>query len=68
MKKFISLFIAVLVAIGIAIPAFAADSTVEYNNAREFVFNPEGGDLFQNFKGVMPGDKTEQKIVLKNTE
>lgn len=68
MKKFISLFIAVLVAISIAIPAFAADSMVEYNNAREFVFNPEGGDLFQNFKGVMPGDKKEQRIVVKNTK
>ena len=68
MKKIIAIIIAVFVcALGV-IPAFAADSSVEYNNAREFVFNPQGGNLFQNFEGVMPGDKETQDIVIKNTK
>ncbi len=51
------------------IPAFAAEETlcsVNYTNASQFIFNPENGDLFQNFKGVMPGDELSQKIALKN--
>jgi hypothetical protein len=46
--------------------AFAAGSTVTYNgNADQFVFLP-GADLFQNFKGVMPGDTLTQEITVKN--
>lgn len=68
MKKIVAVIMVLTICMFGAIPTFAADSSVEYNNAREFVFNPQGGDLFQNFKGVMPGDTDTQEIVLKNTK
>ena len=46
---------------------FAVESNVTYQGGAEgFVFVPASGDLFDNFKGVMPGDTIEQKIVLEN--
>ena len=54
-----------------SIPSFAARGSnsicgVNYTNASQFLFNPEGGDLFSNFKGVMPGDNLKQEIVIAN--
>lgn len=47
-----------------------ADSRVAYaGNAKGFIFTTEGAtptDLFENFKGVMPGDTLTQKIVVRN--
>lgn len=68
MKKTIAIIISLMICLLGTVPAMAADSVVEYNNAREFVFNPENGDLFQNFKSVMPGDILEQQIVIQNTK
>ncbi len=49
-----------------AVPALAAGSTVTYeSSADKFVFLPDS-DLFQNFKGVMPGDSLTQQITVKN--
>ncbi len=49
-----------------AVPALAAGSTVTYDSgANKFVFLPNS-DLFQDFKGVMPGDSLTQKITVKN--
>ena len=46
---------------------FAAASNVTYQGGAEgFVLIPASGDLFDNFKGVLPGDTIEQKIVLQN--
>jgi len=43
-------------------------STVTYaGGAEKFVFIPEDTDLFQNFKGVMPGDTLEQTIRVQNS-
>lgn len=48
--------------------AFAAtESDVTFNGASGFIFNPESGDLFQDFKNMMPGDEREQRIVIQNT-
>ena len=48
--------------------AFAAtESDVTFNGASGFIFNPESGDLFQDFKNMMPGDVKEQRIVIQNT-
>ena len=63
MKKIIAMFVIAAIFLLGVIPVFAADSSVEYNNAREFVFNPQDGDLFQDFKGIMPGDEKTQEIV-----
>jgi hypothetical protein len=49
-----------------AAPALAANASVTYEgNADRFVFLP-ASDLFQNFKGVMPGDMLTQQITVKN--
>lgn len=46
--------------------AMAASSVAYEGGAEKFVFVPENSDLFENFKGVMPGDVLEQKITVKN--
>ena len=71
MKKIITLFVALIVALSSALPVFAADGKVTYSgNAGNFVFEPGSEhsltDLFPNFKGVMPGDTLTQKITVKN--
>lgn len=52
-------------------PAAMADSSVTYKGqAEKFVFAPGSDysptDLFENFKGVMPGDTLTQKIDVRN--
>ena len=52
-------------------PAALADSSVTYKGqAEKFVFAPGSDysptDLFENFKGVMPGDTLTQKIDVRN--
>lgn len=44
----------------------AASSVTYVNQAERFIFVPDGADLFENFKGVMPGDERTQKIDLVN--
>lgn len=42
-------------------------SSVTYKNQAElFVFVPNSKDLFENFKGLMPGDTRTQEIFLRN--
>ena len=42
-------------------------SSVTYRNQAElFVFVPNSTDLFENFKGLMPGDTRTQEIFLRN--
>ena len=53
--------------------AFAADASITYEGgAEKYVFLPGSEysetDLFDNFKGVMPGDELEQKITVKNEQ
>ncbi len=43
-----------------------ASSVTYVNQADKFVFVPENTDLFENFKGVMPGDQVAQTIFVKN--
>ena len=71
MKKIITLFVVLVLALSSVLPVFAADGKVTYSgNAGSFVFEPGSDhsltDLFPNFKGVMPGDTLTQKITVKN--
>ena len=65
-NKLIATFLLIAFVFGICPTAFAADSSITYvNDAEKFVFVPSD-NLFDNFKGVMPGDTIEQKITVKN--
>ena len=68
MKRMISILLLVfLLSINVA----AATASVTYEGgAEKFVFLPgsehSDSDLFENFKGVLPGDVLVQKITVKN--
>ena len=71
MKKRLFAMIMVLVFCLSLAPAVLADSSVTYKGqAEKFVFAPGSDysptDLFENFKGVMPGDTLTQKIDVRN--
>lgn len=75
MKKLIktiaSLGMALTMLLGMSMAAFAADSSVTYEGgAEQFVFLPgseyTSTDLFDGFKGVMPGDVRTETIVIQN--
>lgn len=68
MKK---IFIGILIATLLCCTTAFAQSSVTYDgNAQEFVYAPGSEysptDLFENYKGVMPGDKLSQQILVKN--
>ena len=63
--------LAIVLGFGMALmgsaTALAEASSVTYDgNAKEFVFVPQDADLFQDFKGVMPGDVLHQRIEVQN--
>ena len=67
MKKLICVLFALLMVYSIAL----ADSSVSYTDyPKRFVFTPGSEysttDLFENFKGVVPGDTLRQEIVITN--
>lgn len=71
MKRLITLFVVLIVALSSVLPVYAADGKVTYSgNAGNFVFEPGSDhsltDLFPNFKDVMPGDTLTQQITVKN--
>ncbi len=75
MKKAIrtvgALFLVLLTVVCTAGAGLAAEGSVTYDgNGRKFIFAPGSKesptDLFDNFKGVMPGDTRTQEIRIKN--
>lgn len=71
MRKNVKIICAVLVMLCLLSASALAAASVRYvGGAEKFVFLPgseySDSDLFENFKGVMPGDVIEQKITVKN--
>ena len=69
-KRLFALIMVLALCLSLA-PAALADSSVTYKGqAEKFVFAPGSDysptDLFENFKGVMPGDTLTQKIDVRN--
>ena len=70
-KKLLSALFAAMMLLSLCVPAFAADGNVSYaGGAEKFIFAPGSKysptDLFDNFKGVMPGDSLTQQIFVDN--
>ena len=70
-KTIASLMAALTMVLGMSLTAFAADSSVTFEGgAEDFVFLPgseyTSTDLFDGFKGVMPGDTRKETIIVQN--
>lgn len=71
MRRLFVMLAAFVLAFCAVFPAYAADGRVTYDgNAGQFVFEygsqHSPTDLFDNFKGIMPGDTLTQRITVKN--
>ena len=70
MKKIISICLALLLAAALCGSAMAAAAVTYEGGAEKFVFIPgseySDSDLFENFKGVLPGDVLTQTITVQN--
>lgn len=67
MKKTIGLLVFLLIfGLGFSFQKVEASSVTYQNQADRFLFLPGDKDLFENFKGVMPGDVRTQSIVMRN--
>lgn len=69
-KNITALALALLLLSGLSVTAFAESSVTYEGGAEKFVFL-EGSDytdtdLFEGFKGVMPGDSLTQEITVRN--
>lgn len=55
---------------GLPVTAFAAESAVRFENGKLIAFEPGSiytdSDLFDNFKGLMPGDTRTEKVTIQN--
>ena len=70
MKKVILFLFALVLALTMALPAFANGTVTYSGDAGQFIFQPGSKhsptDLFTAFKGVMPGDTLTQQITVQN--
>ncbi|MBS6396741.1 MAG: Cna B-type domain-containing protein [Clostridiales bacterium] len=71
-KSILSLLLVLAAMLGFSATAYAAESGVTFEDGRIIAFEPGSvytdTDLFDNFKGVMPGDiRTEEVTIQNNT-
>ena len=68
--KAFSLLLAMMMVTGMSTTALAAESSVSFEGGKLIAFEPGSvytdSDLFDNFKGVMPGDTRSEKITIQN--
>ena len=70
-KRVFAFLMTLAVVFSCALPAFAADSTIIFKGKdKGFEFKPgseySDTDLFDNFKGVLPGDSLTEEITVTN--
>src|SRR5690606_25046785 len=69
-KNSFSLLLALLLVVGLSLTASAAESSVTFEDGKIIAFEPGSvytdTDLFDNFKGVMPGDVRAEEITVQN--
>lgn len=69
-NKAFSLLLALMMVMGFATTAFAADASVTFKNGKLVVFQPGSNytdtDLFGKFKNIMPGDILNEEITVEN--
>lgn len=70
LKSFFSFLLVMGLAASLTVTAFAAESSLTYKGRNKAEFAPGNGytgtDLFDEFKGVMPGDTLTERITVKN--
>ena len=71
MKRLFSLLLALMLVMALAVPAMAADGQVTYQGKSKILITPAttvytDTDMFDGFKGVMPGDKLEEEVKITN--
>ena len=67
-KTVIKVIVAAIILFFLSFPAsvLAASNVVFEGESDRFVFIPGNKDLFQNFKGMLPGERRTQQVVVKN--
>ena len=69
-KQGFSLLLALMLVLGLSATAYAAGSSVTFENGKLIVFEPGSAytdtDLFDSFKGVMPGDTLSEEVTIQN--
>ena len=71
MKRLFSLLLALMLVMALAVPAMAADGQITYQGKSKILITPAttaytDSDMFDGFKGVMPGDKLEEEVKITN--
>lgn len=69
-KQCFSLLLALMLLMSLTVTAFAAGSSVTFEDGKLIAFEPGSvytdTDLFDNFKGVMPGDTLSEEVTIRN--
>lgn len=70
MRKIFTILLCILLSFAMILPVFADGNVTYLGEAERFIFEPGSKDsptdIFDNFKGVMPGDVLTQKVYINN--